>query len=448
MRVNRKNEVQVDGQNNLAINRSKNVSVVVHQNTAIDELSKLLSTGDLQGAAMMFSELQRFMSSKHPFAPHYMYEPLQIGSKVVFEHQPTSEYAAKEFPLMYKGKFKIVDKNIPKLGNINEILKYAYLNRQQIEIDMLSLEAWIKQTQVPSITEQLDGDNIQWFIKPIDEPETVLLKLSLKNENVELSIADYLEMTLGDFNEIEKTFVINNNRQVNSPLKVEIILQFDNLQGTSEDEVVVDGKVNIVVRDEFQYRVDAQLALLSFIDGTRLGKDVVFTDLQKHRVFLVGKNYKADEEESENIKQSLSLFKRLKRLEEFFNVVFDVPEEFNINDFEAIEVLEAAMNQTLTISKFEFLDTEVNKKEQLSSILDIFSKETKGVKLTTVYKGIDIYLFGTHIHLPRLERSYNNLVVADIDKLKKKYELMDEGDTIKIRYNPGSNDEIQDKYYA
>ena len=68
---------------------------------------------------------------------------------------------------------------------------------------MLSLEAWIKQIKVPSITEQLDGDNIQWFIKPIDEPETVLLKLSLKNENIELGIADYLEMTLGDFNEIE-----------------------------------------------------------------------------------------------------------------------------------------------------------------------------------------------------------------------------------------------------
>ena len=48
IRVNKENEVQVDGRNNLAINRSKNVSVVVHQNTAIDELSKLLSTGDLQ----------------------------------------------------------------------------------------------------------------------------------------------------------------------------------------------------------------------------------------------------------------------------------------------------------------------------------------------------------------------------------------------------------------
>ncbi|EPC8419172.1 hypothetical protein ACR3AO_001744 [Bacillus wiedmannii] len=446
--MNRKNEVQVDGQNNLVINRSKNVSVVVHQNTAIDELSKLLSTGDLRGAAMMFSELQRFMSSKHPFAPHYMYEPIQIGSKVVFEHQPTSEYAAKEFPLMYKGKFKIVDKNIPKLGNINEVLKYAYLNRQQIEIDMLSLEAWIKQTQVSSITEQLDGDNIQWFIKPIDEPETVLLKLSLENENIGLGIADYLEMTLGDFNEVEKTFVINNNRQVNSFLVVEIILQFDNLQGTSEDEVVVNGKVNIVVRDKFQHRVDAQLALLNFIDGTRLGKDIVFTDLQKHRVFLVGKNYKADEEQTENIQQSLSLFKRLKKLEEFFNVVFDVPEELNISDFEAVEVLEAAMNQTLVISKFEFLDTEVNEREKLSSILDIFSKETKGVKLTAVYKGIDTYLFGTHIHLSKLERSYNNLVVADTDKLKKKYELMDEGDIINVRYNPGTNDEIQDKYYA
>ncbi|ACM14731.1 hypothetical protein BCQ_4305 [Bacillus cereus Q1] len=396
----------------------------------------------------MFSELQRFMSSKHPFAPHYMYEPIQIGSKVVFEHQPTSEYAAKEFPLMYKGTFKIVDKNIPKLGNVNEVLKYAYLNRQQIEIDMLSLEAWIKQIKVPSITEQLDGDNIQWFIKPIDEPETVLLKLSLKNENIELGIADYLEMTLGDFNEIEKTFVINNNRQVNSPLVVEIILQFDNLQGTSEEGVVVNGKVNIVVRDEFQHKVDAQLALLNFIEGTKLGKDVVFTDLQKNRVFLVGKNYTADEEQSENIQQSLSLFKRLKKLEEFFNVAFDVPEEFDISDFEAIEVLEAVMNQTLTISKFEFLNTEVTEKEQLSSILDIFNKEPKGVKLTAVYKGIDIYLFGTHIHLSKLERSYNNLVVADIDKLKRKYELMDEGDTIKVRYNPGTSDEIEDKYYA
>ena len=93
------------------------------------------------------------------------------------------------------------------------------------------------------------------------------------------------------------------------------------------------------------------------------------------------------------------------------------------------------MNQTLTISKFEFLNTEVTEKEQLSSILDIFNKEPKGVKLTAVYKGIDIYLFGTHIHLSKLERSYNNLVVADIDKLKRKYELMDEGDTIKVRYN-------------
>ena len=83
--------------------------------------------------------------------------------------------------------------------------------------------------------------------------------------------------------------MINNNRQVNSPLVVEIILQFDNLQGTSEEGVVVNGKVNIVVRDEFQHKVDAQLALLNFIEGTKLGKDVVFTDLQKIEYFWLGK---------------------------------------------------------------------------------------------------------------------------------------------------------------
>ena len=56
-------------------------------------------------------------------------------------------------------------------------------------------------------------------------------------------------------------------------------------------------------------------------------------------------------------------------------------------------------------------------------------------------------LFNTTIPIEKVQTIYNSLKIDDLDRLKRKMEYMDEGESIKIKFIPGEDPEYNEYYY-
>ncbi|MEK5326112.1 hypothetical protein [Aeribacillus sp. FSL M8-0254] len=448
--INKKIEtINQKGNRNIAI---QNSHITIYYYSKFDEFKRLAEKGDYNGAVQILAELHEEAGKMHPFYPHYRYKFENIGGRIVAEHEPLTEEAKEKYPLTYRGKFKIPKKRMKGFKDIHELIEDAFFKQDEIEIDMVTLNAWIGDEPVP--TPNL-GEFIKegkWVIKPKQLPEPMKLKFYIKDEP-EFSIIDYLEMGIRGIDRNNNILTLDNSRQKNSKLLVSITFPLINNKNENGLMSVHKAKINFKVRDEYINDVEANRDFLKFYIYTE-GQQVTlaFKDLKSNKDFIVSSNFHIDNKGNhDDLRKKFSFLQHLYELEQFFGVRFTLPDKITKEDREGIRVLDSIKENTTIKKRFNNLTCTITEKETLKNIIDIYEqKNNKGLILKVTSSGEEarVELFGATIPLEKMEATYDNTKIDDLEKLKRKYADMEEGETIKVKLLPDTNNIVEEKYFV
>jgi hypothetical protein len=441
--LNNKSSIRQKGETNLAIQNSE-VYITV---SIYDEIDRLVREGKIYEVADRIKHLLNFVGTKHPLFPHYRYKPAKFGEITVLEHDPITEEAHEKYPLSYRGRFNIAQKQNVEGKDIHQLIEDAYFKQQEIEINMLSLTTWLGNQPVvtPNLEEVMkDG---KWVIVPRELPEPMKLKLYIKKAEHELSIVDYLEIGVCGKEE-GKFILLDNSRQENSKLLITLKIPL-RWEKEMESNKTKDAKINVKIKPEFESDVEANRTLLQFLKQTSDGKGTLaFKNLQTDKDFIAAPNFCFDGERVD-LEKDLSFIERLYKLENHYGIDFYIPEQLDKTDWEGIQILEHAMEKKPMVHTLDKLTFELSDLDTIGNIIELFDGDESVRKLMVQQTGSSeswLELFGTTIPIEKLETFYNSLMLEDIGRLKNKLEFMDEGESIKINLLPGE-DPIYNEYY-
>ncbi|WP_010530513.1 hypothetical protein [Lentibacillus jeotgali] len=435
---------QKDADVQVAIQDSDNAQVKII-NSPIDYLEDLLHSGNLEEAAQFLGRIHRLSESAHPVNPHYIFKPVSIGKKTVFDHVPVNEQVSKDYPLKYKANFTIVDQKYSgETKTFDEILEKATINQDEIEINMKDIETWIGDMKIDDEGTLMREavKSAKWKIMPQELPPPMKIKIVKEDDVDDITIIDYIELSLSDIDNESNVIVFDNSKQASSPHLVTVTINkgsFDK-QKTKGKLMEADSKVNISIKEEHQGNVNAIYKLDIFVLNTLRSQNFRLVNLETGEAFVVLKNYNINKEASiSKLEEELVFLKKLIKIEKYFNVNFSISEKIEADDHECVEILCSIIEDRSLKGTFDELNLECHSRESLDGLIRYEKQEKFWFMIT---QSVVIELFGQTITGIESRKEFNNVCLKDPEKAKRKYADMEDGETVKLKFVPGSNNQL------
>lgn len=437
------------GNGNLAIQNSE-VTIIL---SSSQMLAQLVSERKYEEAATMLKHLIEQYSRAHPFYPHYTYSVHHNGDKTFFTHQPRSLTDAKKYPLEYTGEFKVINEGVKNSKDFEEVVHDAFLNQREIEIDLLSIRALINKYEVdtPFLEENMkDG---KWVIIPKPLPDPLKVRIQLTKEKNKVELIEYAEMNIASSDKKLDTLTLDNSRQTASKLYVSLTLPRSALDLLNEETITMKNvNFNFVIREQFRNEVDGNIQFLTLLKNATLNPEyrLEFLNLQTGKVFMASKDFAPPAKTVENFDRDIEFLERLLKIEEHFNISFDLPEKYNADDYQSIEILESMIAEKPIKKECVKLTIDVKSKAIMKNLIDTFKDKAKNIgNLMFEHSGpeVQIELFGEFIPLEKIQTLYHSLKAEDINKMLRKYKDMEDGELIKFVLIPNKSNLVEEKYF-
>ncbi|WP_240378021.1 hypothetical protein [Bacillus piscicola] len=428
--------------NQVALINSKGNQVNI-VNNPIEYISMLIEQGKFEEAVGILKEVTDQVEKLHPLYPHYSFTPVNIGSKIAFEHRPASKEVAKKYPLHFKGSFSITEGQATEGETFEDLVTRKYFSQEKISIDMKYIETWIGDELINNefSLEHHAVEEGEWFIVPEKLPFSIKAKLVLVEE-IERVLVDYLELSITEVDNKRNRMVISNIRQENSPVVLSLIMPniFVHDSPTEEEKI----KFNIRVRESFERNVRAEKVFLEFLKYARKCSEMRLIALETQNIFFSSKNVRLDDSQDiQGLNERLLLLSELTRIEDEFDIRFQLPDIMGDEDYEKIEVLKAVINKKEITSKIENFSTNFDDKDTVQKFIN--DVEDKPLMITANENKV-FELFGVPFKNIEAKHTFENLVVKNPERIKKKLEYFDEGDTIKVELKPGTKNYLVTLY--
>lgn len=440
----RKGINQNNALNQIALTRSNDNQITIN-NSPIEYLSWLVQNGRFEEAASVFKQVYTEAEKWHPLYPNYIYKPVELGSKIVFEHRPANKKVAEQLPLQYKGKFSIEDKDFLQGENLNDFLRRKYFSQEKIKIDMKYIETWIGEHLIDdSISlESHIVDDGEWFILPGKLPPPIKTKLVFSDNESDTTAIDYLELRVVEFNNKENTIQISNINQKSSPIVISLIIP-----RIPSDKQMIEStsKINIKIREEFEGTVIAEKTLLEFMKYSSQSSRMCLVEIEKQREFFIAESFDLDDPHDSNYTNGrIEILSELMKIENAFNVQFQLPDKMSQDDFNVIEILNSIIQEkeiTTTFGNFNAI-FESKGKDGLKKMVDDMEEQPLMIGFR---EDIEIELFGVNFKDIEASHKLENAVINNPERIRKKLEYLDDGETVKIDFKPGTKNTYRIKY--
>lgn len=381
----------------------------------IDEVEKILDIEDT------------IIARYHPLYPDYIIARKAVGDKKVFYSKPANENAIKKLPPGLKGEFKI-SKKYSGFKNIDELFQNAYNNQTEIEITNLKLEKMIGDKIDPYQDEikLLIPEGSNWSIKPEPFPEAKPFKLIIKENNITY---DYLLLRT---TRIESNKVFISNEEQNIDTKFEFIFNFENK------------KVNINVNLNTMSKVknSEYFKYLNFIKSMINQFEFMIIDLESNSVFVEGKLDKLDYKTSlEELNAKIKFVEYLISIEKHYNICLEIPQNVKKEDLDSVYML----GKVIEGYELEGFWTEISQSIEISNEfknnIENFEDVMGELKYIEFKK---FHIFSKLISIHEVITIFKNAKIKELNKLKAKIKVFDEGDSITVKIFPnGENKFIQ-----
>lgn len=433
---------QNNGVNQVALVNSKDNQITII-NSPTEHMSWLIRNGKLEEASEVFAKIYKEAEKMHPLYPKYIYKPVEFGSNIVFEHRPAYKEIAKQFPLKYKGRFSINDKDILQGETFRELLTRKYFSQEKISIDMKYIETWIGDQLIdsPFTIEQHAVKEAEWFIVPEKLPPPVKAKLVLSDDKIDRFRIDYLELRIIEISKKEDKITLSNIYQESSPVILSLTIPGVFSNGSS---IIVSSKFNIRIRESFEGRVIAEKTFLEFMKYANQSLKMSLVEIEKQREFFTAESMNLDNpDDTKYTDGRIEILSELMLIENALDVQFQLPNKMDNDDFDKIEILKAIVEDKEITTEINNFSAVFDNKEALQKIVnDIKDRPI----MVTGQEEVVIELFSVKFENIRASYTFENLVVINPERIRKKLEYLDDGETVNVDFKPGTKNIVKTRY--
>lgn len=386
---------------------------------SLDANVALTKAGNLSQVESNLSTVLKAISSAHTLYPYYGYKMEGQDNLVSI---PLTEDAAKLYPPRFNvtaSSVRLGDEVINSLDN--DVLSRSYRHQLPLSMDVVSAQKFLGDFLDPSQkeAEQLAGTHV--IMTPPPFPPAFACVFSVDGvvffEYVLLRTKEILD---------DGTVIITNEEQNDTPF--EISLSYNDRSKQFAFAIHLHSPSN---NDLLMY--------YRFITSMTNGGELQIKMLSNNNVIISGPVSASD---GANYSFEVRFLEMVVKIEEAFGCQFELPKEISNKEIETIEHLYSLLETGGYEGRwgemgFEFIVTSATK-QRVSELID--------ANYTLWYRcAAPIELFGKNLQI-KILREIKCAHICELEKTKRKAEVLDEGDLITIKYVPG-NDKEPGVYY-
>lgn len=380
---------------------------------SLDSNFTLAKTGKLSVVEDNLSSFMKGISAAHTLFPHYGFA-LENSDKLI--SIPLSSEAVK----LYPPRFDITVSSV-RLGDTfvdqidSDVLSRSYRHQIPIEIDIDTVEKYLGNILDPSQheAEELAGSHV--VVTPPPFPPAFPCSFSVDG-------VTYFEYVLLRTTEIldDGTAIITNDEQPNRPYDIQ--LTYNHLQKQFSFNIHLLSPTN------------ADLLLYNkFVTYAERGGEIQIKALELNEVFVRGPANRSGAELTD-LSKEIQFLEMIVKIEECYQCQINIPKAITRDEYDTINHLyilltEGEFKGNWTKMDFEFIVSQQTK-HRVSDLLE-------ATYTLWYYCQAEIDVFGQTLLLP-MRRRIEGAQVFELERTKRKAEVLDEGDSLKIKYIPGN----------
>lgn len=402
---------------------------VVIKNTIYDELMKLLQSSNVKGAMEVLKMQEKVLGVVHPYYPYYSLGIKRIGEDLVPYSKPLTKEAFEKYPPSIKGKFNFSDK-YKNFKNIKELLDYSYMTQTEIEINNVELMKMIGEEVDPyqGEFELLLSRTTDWKIKPKEFPEARPYKIVIEGSEINY---DYILLRTTRI-EDNKVFLSNKEQKIDTEFN--FVFDLKNKKLTA----------NIKLNQDKELRKNSLLKYLKFTKSALNKSKLSIISLEVDAILAEGILDNIDYKSPfGNIDSEITFVEFIILIEEHYNTTIEIPKNITEDDLENVYYLGQALKYrelkgTWKEGTFDFvIPEEANE--------NIKNLEDKPFDLSFVAPA-KVLVFKDEFPITKIVRIFKNAQMKDLDKVKKKVEILEAGDSIKITFVVKGDNQYIEKF--
>ena len=384
---------------------------------SIERNMQLLKEGSIEQVENALANFFDGIGSGHILFPDYRYEYMSENRQLY--SKPLTSEAIKKYPprITCTGTIQMNGRYIDRI-DVNTI-DYAYRHQMPITLNVVTAKKMLGEIVDPiqHEAERLIGE--QFIIPPMPFPEAYPCSISIDDE----VMFDYILLRTQEIMD-DGTIIISNKEQENCPFKIKMALNM--ILGTTTYSVDTVAPTN-----------EELLQYLNFLMRASSGGMISIKVLSLGEVLATGRLGNVKYETGfDKIETELDFLKKIVTIEHYYGETIFIPEEIMLDDFNKISYLAALIEGEECIGNWTKLEFSMALTEELKERL----LETKDTKFSLSYVGsVTMSFYGKSYELSAI-RSFDSVVYQDIEKLKKKAEVLDVGDSIKLTFLPGEGE--------
>ena len=378
---------------------------------SLDTNVALARAGNLAQVESNLSSTLKAISSTHKLFPYY-------GYRMEGQDSLVSIPLTADATTMYPPRFSITASSV-RLGDTvinridDDVLSKSYRHQLPISMDVVTAKKYLGDILDPSQKEadQITGAHV--VMTPPPFPPAFACSISIDD-------VIYFEYVLLRTKEIldDGTIIISNEEQKRFPF--EISMSYHHQSKRFSISIHLHSPSNVELLNYYR-----------FISSMACGGELQIKALSMNEVLAKGPATTSD---NDDYSFEIHFLEMIVKIEKAFDCSFDLPKAISQNDYNIVEhlymLLETGKYEgSWTNMDFEFTVTSVTK-QRVSELTDACYTLWYLCPAT-------VDLFGKDLRFP-IRRNIKCAKVCDLEKTKRKAEVLDDGDLIKIKYIPGN----------
>lgn len=380
--------------------------VIEDKSLSIESAIDLVKSGDFAKLKAQYDTWNKAVSSAHVLFPYY-------GIGFNEKNQPYSRPLHKEAIELYpptiqfeSESIKINGTPVPHLSN--DILEKAYRHQYEITFNVKTAKKMLGDVMDPIQEDVKFLEGVQMVAKPKKFPPAAPYSVLINGEIV----VPYLLLRLIEILD-DDTYIFTNDEQTNFAFHVKIRMNFE--KETLHFSIIPNSP-----------STKETLACLKFFEKLQTKSSVELKELNINET-VVRAEWQI--EEKELLRNYVALYERIVDIEEYFSCKFDVPELPDNDDIESVYFLHALITKGITGTWKDSLVMDAIISENLKDNIELLRPANSIMTCSIQEKTI----FNRKIMVP-ICYTFESATLKNSEKLKKKLEVCDLGEVIKIEY--------------
>lgn len=386
---------------------------------SLDRAVELAENGKITEIESGFKKMVDVISTSHPYYPDFGYD-FAYGK---IRSKPLNENAKKLYPAQYvlTGTVRFDDQHYD--DSIDEPLAYAYRHQIPMMMEISKAVKYLGNRPDPQQDEAIALNGNVALVTPPEFPPAFPCAIKVGNQT-------FFEYVLLRTQEIldDGTYVIGNKEQ-GGAFYFEVKINTDK---PNKPNFIIS--VNDASNRELLNYVKCMKALSEIknihIYVLSAGEDIIASDIKDI-------NYKTG---FSSVDEEIDFLERICVIEEYFEVKLDPSDDISNKDYKTVLYISDLIRNDEVAGTWD--------EATFTGVLDQHFRE----KLATMskktcmfsYVGVSqIQLFGTELEF-KFMRCFKCSYMADLEKVKRKAEVLDDGDSIKITLKAGEDKSMID----